>query len=75
MSSLKRPIQTKKFLPDVRTVGLGSPFKQKRIFEFGGGTVASPHTLIRQALQQNGSIIFERSFGKKSVISLCGKLC
>ncbi|MFM0043084.1 hypothetical protein [Paraburkholderia sediminicola] len=75
MSRLKRPIQTEKFLPDARGVGLGSPFKQKRIFEFDSGTVASPHTLVRQALQQNGSIIFERSFEKKSVISLCGKLC
>ncbi|MFM0200915.1 hypothetical protein PQR53_13695 [Paraburkholderia fungorum] len=51
------------------------PFKQKSKFGFGGGIVASPHTLARQALRQNGSIIFERPFAKKSGVSLCGKLC
>jgi len=75
MSRLKRPIQTAKCLPGARRVGPGGPFKQKRNFGFGGGTVASQHTLTRQALQQNGSMIFERPFGKKSGVSLCGKLC
>jgi len=38
-------------------------------------SVASPHTLACQTSEQNGSIIFERSFAKKSGISLRGKLC
>ncbi|HYS64448.1 MAG TPA: hypothetical protein VEN30_11655, partial [Paraburkholderia sp.] len=53
----------------------GGPFKQKRKFRVERGTVASPHTLTRQAFEKNGSIIFERPFAKKSGVSLCGKLC
>jgi hypothetical protein len=33
------------------------------------------HILAGQGLQQNGSIIFERPFAKKSGISLRGKVC
>ncbi|MFM0281124.1 hypothetical protein P0D75_24180 [Paraburkholderia sediminicola] len=75
MSRLKRPIQTAKFLRDAPCAGLGGPFKQKRNFGFDSNIVASPHALTRQAFQQNGSIIFERPFEKKSGVSLCGKLC
>ncbi|WP_310698892.1 hypothetical protein [Paraburkholderia sp. USG1] len=75
MSRLKRLIQTTCFLPGAHRLDRGGPFKQKRNFLLEGGIVASPHSLDRQALQQNGSIIFERPFAKKSGVSLCGKLC
>jgi hypothetical protein len=75
MSRLKRPIQTAKFLQDAHCVEPGDPFKQKRNFDIDSDTVASSHTLTRQAFQQKGSIIFERPFEKKSGVSLCGKLC
>ncbi|HYS64356.1 MAG TPA: hypothetical protein VEN30_11160, partial [Paraburkholderia sp.] len=66
MSRLKRPIQTAGFFPDAHHVDDGGPFKQKRKFRVERGTVASPHTLTRQAFEKNGSIIFERPFAKKS---------
>jgi hypothetical protein len=74
MSRLKRLIQTGRFLPRARHVGLGRPFKQKKNFGLGSGIVASPNTLARQGLRQNGSIIFERPFAKKCGVSLGGKL-
>jgi hypothetical protein len=75
MSRLKRLIQTAFLFADAHRAGTGDPFKQKMIFRLGDGIVASPHRLARQALRQNGSIIFERPFAKKSGVSLCGKLC
>jgi hypothetical protein len=41
---------------------LSGPFKQKMEFRLKFRIVASPHALYGQALQQNGSIIFERPF-------------
>jgi hypothetical protein len=75
MSRLKKPIQTAHFLLRARRVDIYGSFKQKTIFCLEGGIVASPHSLARQAFEQNGSIICERPFAKKSGISLCGKLC
>jgi hypothetical protein len=75
MSRLKRAIQTALFMPNAHGVQTCSPFKQKRIFRCRDGIVASPYSLARKAMQQNGSIIFERPFAKKSGVSLCGKLC
>jgi len=75
MSRLKRPIQTAYFLPHAHRVDISGPFKQKRIFHLKAGNVASPHSLARYAFEQNGSMICERPFAKKSGVSLGGKLC
>jgi len=56
-------------------MGAGGPFKQKRGLGARRAAVVSPHALAWYALEQNGSIIFERPFDKKSGVSPGGKLC
>jgi hypothetical protein len=75
MSHLKRAIQTVEYLAAAHRLVIHRSFKQKGVFGLEGSVVVSPHSLARQAIWQNGSIIFERSFAKKSGVSLCGKLC
>jgi tRNA A58 N-methylase Trm61 len=54
---------------------LASLLNKKRLFESGAGGVALAHTLARKAFGQNGSIICERPFDKKSGVSPGGNLC
>jgi hypothetical protein len=75
MSRLKRSIQTARISARTHCTDTCGPFKQKSNFRERGDAVAPPPALDGQALRQKGSIIFERSFAKKSGISLCGKLC
>jgi hypothetical protein len=75
MSRLKRLIQTARISLYTHCADTCRSFKQKTEFLIGDDLLDLPHILTGKALRQNGSIIIERSFAKKSGISLCGKLC